>query len=89
VNAHTAHENPHWEHTTHASPRRSKPGPPDDAQPGPIQVTRHSLDVPSVGAVRLGSRLKPRSTAYFGDRDRRFRDRDRTFRPMMTAHFGA
>jgi hypothetical protein len=21
-------------------------------------------------------------------RDRRFRDRDRTFRPMMTAHFG-
>jgi serine/threonine-protein kinase HipA len=22
-------------------------------------------------------------------RDRRFRDRDRTFRPMMTAHFGA
>jgi hypothetical protein len=32
------------------------------AQRHPGRVTRHSLDVPSVGAVRLHSRLKPRST---------------------------
>jgi hypothetical protein len=30
----------------------------------------------------------PAQVRISAHRDRRFRDRDRTFRPMMTAHFG-
>ena len=40
----------------------------------------------AVGNVHLVFAVNVRISAH---RDRRFRDRDRTFRPMMTAHFGA
>jgi hypothetical protein len=38
--------------------------------------------------VRRWPELFSRLVRISAHRDRRFRDRDRTFRPMMTAHFG-